>query len=179
MSSRRERSGSGMNQAARGALLSCALLMLGSCAPERRGSGRLEAEFGVFYGGQVQERRELPLVLDRSRQTHGFRLRMHPPPHGAREVRWEVALPGEGRWQRDSRGRLARPRKARLGRAAWRAGEPVFEQALHFSPGDPVGLWSVRVLLGDSVAIDRPFWVYDAADRARNAPEPFVGDAGG
>lgn len=145
--------------------------------PSRQGPD-FSSEFGVFFGGQVQQRKEIPFELDATRQTQGFRVRLEPPPKDPVEVRWELALPGAGRPRRDSQGRLARPRKVLLGQARWRPNEPVFEQALPFTPGEPLGLWSIRVLVGSRVVLDRPFWVYDADERSRGAPLPFESDAG-
>jgi hypothetical protein len=136
------------------------------------------AEFGIFYGGQVQERDQIPLDIDVTRQSQGFRLQIEPAPSEPLEIRWEVGMPGSGRPRRDSRGRLARPRKVLLGQARWRPGETLFEQSLPFSAGDPLGLWSVRVLVGSRVVLDRPFLVYDALERSRRAPLPFEADAG-
>lgn len=168
----------GSGRVTRWMALAALLVGLGACARQRAAADGPYAEFGIFYGGQVQERDQIPLELDQTRQTQGFRLQLEPPPAAPVEVRWELGMPGQGRPQRDSRGRLARPRKVVLGRAVWRPGEAVFEQALPFSPGDPLGLWSIRVLLGERTVIDRAFWVYDAAERARREPPPFAGDAG-
>jgi hypothetical protein len=46
-------------------------------------------------------------------------------------------------------------------------GELGFEKALQFQPGDPTGLWNVRVIIGDHVLIDRPFVV-----ESSRPPEP-------
>jgi hypothetical protein len=126
----------------------------------------LRAEFGVFYGGQVQERQEIPLVLDRKQQLQGFRLQRTPPPAEPLPVRWEISKPGTGRRLRSPRGFEAQ-RRVQSGQAEWRPGEPVFEQALPFSAGDPVGLWNLRVLYGDRAVLDRPFLVFDARKRER------------
>jgi len=126
----------------------------------------ITAEFGIFYGGQVQEREQIPFDLDRTRQTSGFRLRRSTALDQPLEIRWELGMPGSGRAVADSRGRSARPRRVQLGRARWRPGETVFEQVLPFAPGDPPGLWNVRILCGSRAVLDRPFWVYDPARRA-------------
>jgi len=154
------------------------LLPLGSACDELRADSepRVVGEFGVFYGGQVQERQEIPFELDRTRQVHGFRLELQPPPEHPLEVRWELGLPGSGRVVKDGQGRKARARRAQVGTARWRPGEAQFEQALAFSAGDPLGLWNMRVLVGSQVVIDRPFWVYDEARPGR--PELESSDAG-
>ena len=135
-------------------------------------------EFGVFYGGQIQERDEIPFELDGSRQRLGFRLTASPPPQVPVEVRWELGRPGTGRRVADAQGRKARPRKVQSGRAHFRPGEAVLEQMVAFSPGDPTGLWNMRVVLGQRVVIDRPFLVYDPAERARREQSAARADAG-
>lgn len=162
----------------RAAPFASALVLLAACtAPSNAAVSSVHAEFGIFYGGQVQERDEIPLSLDATRQRQGFRLTHSPPPAQALEVRWELGKPGQGRRVSDSQGRRARPRPVQLGRAHFRAGEPVFEQALPFAPDDPLGLWNIRVLVGDRVVLERPFVVYDPVERARR--EKAIAEADG
>jgi hypothetical protein len=152
------------------ALATCLLAIAFSVSCKRTtcaGDPGVKAEFGIFYGGQVQEREQLPLDVDGTRQTQGFRLRVDPPPERALEVRWEIGMPGVGRRVTDSQGRRARPRRVQLGQTRWRPGEAVFEQRIPFAPGDPLGLWNIRVLVGSQVVLDRPFFVFDERQRAR------------
>lgn len=167
-------------RSARGpSLCALALALSSSCTPSADAAGAgIVAEFGVFYGGQVQERDEIPFSLDVSRQRQGFRLTHTPPPAEPLEVRWELGKPGRGRRVPDSQGRRARPRAVQLGRAHFRPGEPVFEQALPFTADDPLGLWNLRVLVGERVVLERPFVVYDAAQRARRERAAAEADAG-
>lgn len=156
-----------------------ALALLAACTtPSKAGEPEIRAEFGIFYGGQVQERDQLPFSLDSARQRQGFRLTHTPPPARALEVRWELGKPGQGRRTPDSQGRRARPRPVQLGRAHFRAGEAVFEQALPFAPDDPLGLWNIRVLVAERVVLERPFVVYDAVERARRRQAAADSDAG-
>jgi hypothetical protein len=155
-----------------------AIALLAACTAPGKTEPEIEAEFGIFYGGQVQEREQIPLSLDSARQRQGFRLTHTPPPARALEVRWELGKPGQGRRTPDSQGRRARPRPVQLGRAHFRAGEAVFEQALPFAPGDPLGLWNIRVLVADRVVLERPFVVYDAVERARRRQTAADSDAG-
>jgi hypothetical protein len=141
-------------------------------------SPSLTAQFGVFYGGQVQERERIALELDQTRQTQGFRLELVPAPREALEVRWELGMPAAGRIQKDSQGRRARPRLTQLGVGRFRPGESRFEQSLAFAPGDPLGLWNIRVLVGSRVALDRPFWVYDQRQLERRERVIADSDAG-
>ena len=106
-----------------------ALLAVGLSGCEARGAAppvALEAAFGVFYGGQVQQRDEIPLSLDANRQRQGFRLTLAPAPQTALEVVWELGRPGAGKRVADARGRKTRPREVQLGRAHFRPGEGVF-----------------------------------------------------
>jgi hypothetical protein len=156
------------------------LLAVAACDARSDAAARdgVSAEFGIFYGGQVQELDEIPFELDAAKQRQGFRLTVRPAPAGALEVRWEVGRPGRGRRVRDSQGRDARPRAVEVGRAHFRPGEPVFEQVLPFAPDDPLGLWNMRVLIDDQVVMDRPFVVFDAASRARRREAAADSDAG-
>jgi hypothetical protein len=168
-----------MRRSFRRVLVLPVLLALPGCREPSAAAGRAaSAEFGVLYGGQVQERQELPFELDPSRQRIGFRLTLTPAPSDALEVRWELGKPGMGRRAADSQGRKARPRQVQLGRAHFRPGEPTFEQVVTFSPGDPLGLWNIRVQLGEEVVIDRPFVVYDPVERARRSEAFERSDAG-
>lgn len=155
------------------------LLALAGCDVEGTSGGRAtQAEFGVLYGGQVQERDELPFELDETRQRFGFRITLAPPPRDAPEVRWELGRPGKGRRVADSFGHKARPRQVELGSASFRPGEASFEQPLRFAPGDPLGLWNIRVLLGSEVVIERAFVVFDPLERARQRASAQRSDAG-
>lgn len=155
-------------------LLLCLALAAGCRARAEESSG-VVARFGVFFGGQVQERSELPLELDRARQLQGFRIDMEPPPAQAVEVRWELSLPSSRRAV-DEQGRKAPARRTRSGQVSMRPGEPRLEQTLPFASDDPLGLWNIRVLVGERVVIDRPFVVYDA--RAREQARHALPDAG-
>ena len=135
-------------------------LFVAGCAEAPRRQGPVaSAEFGIFFGGQVQERDELPFNLDRARQSQGFRLQFHAPLAEPLPVAWELDMPGAGR-RREGR-------VTKTGQAAARAGLSRLDQELPFEPGDPLGTWNVRVLVDGAPVIDRPFVVYDPAARRR------------
>jgi hypothetical protein len=140
------------------------LLALGLflAVPACRSKQRVQrAEFGVFYGGQVQERREIPFELDRTKQTHGIRIELAAPFDRDTEVTWEIDKPNPTRRGPGS------ARMAELGRARLPKGQDRFERIFAFQPDDAPGTWNVRVLLDGQLVIDRPFLVYDPIARAR------------
>jgi len=134
------------------------------------------SEFGVFYGGQIQERDEIPFVIDESRQQQGFRLVLARASTEPLEIRWELSRPGgipRGATLPSADGRVTE-----LGQATLPSGRTKFEKRFPFTAGDPLGLWNIRVTVGPHVAIDRPFTVYDAAARKRAKRAARTGDAG-
>ncbi len=148
--------------------LSGALLVLAcgvACTvPRGDESERIVAQFGVLFGGQLRRVDELALELDRNKQIQGIRV-AGPASRGARNVQWELGTAEFGRYRQDARGIEQRRRKTRHGAFRWLPGQPGVEQVLPFQPGDPTGLWSIRVMVDGQPVLDRPFWVFDAADR--------------
>lgn len=112
----------------------------------------LEAKFGVFFGGQVQERKELPLVIDRTRQTHGIRLDFREPPERPMRVAWEVEKPVPAKGV--DAGKLVE-----YGETQTRPGELRLEIPLSFRATDRPGDWHVRVTVAERVVLDRAFKV--------------------
>ena len=112
--------------------------------------------FGVLFGGQVQERKEIPFELDTSKQSVGFRIEARASDR-VRRIRWELTRPSSSG---DPTGRVTE-----LGDTLLPANQSSFEQVLRFEPGDPLGLHNIRILLDDRVVLDRPFVVYDPNKR--------------
>lgn len=142
------------------ALVALALVALGC----QRGSAELDAEFGVFFGGQVQELQEIPKELDPGRQQHGFRLTFRSAP--ARDVvaAWELSLPAT-----DKGG----PRAALVGRATAKAGQRVLDIPLAFRPTDPLGSWHAKLTADGQIVVDRDFQVV-AATPQKNVARPLA-----
>ena len=118
------------------------------------------ATFGVLYGGQIQQKREIPFELDPARQTQAFRVTLDAPAPSPLRVAWELSKPGRG----------GRKPTTKLEEAHLATGETLFERTLPFAPGDPTGLWNLRVVLTlpdgrETLVLDRPFEVYDAVAR--------------
>lgn len=158
------------------AAIACAL-WLSACTATTSDPVSVErAEFGVFFGGQVQEREEVPFVLDRSKQRLGFAITLKDPAPEPLVVQWEVSKPGPRRVPDTPSAPLGR--RAELFEGMLATGQREFNQSLEFEPGDALGLWNVRVLVGNNVAIDRPFMVYDPARRRRKLAEAARLDGG-
>jgi hypothetical protein len=124
------------------------------------------AEFGILFGGQVQDRSAIPLQLDRSKQSQGFRIELSRPLPEDIAVKWEITRP--------SGARRGPKRVTELGSATLRAGQRTFEARVDFEPGNPLGLWNARVVMGDRVLIDRPFEVYDPTRRPPSDAGPTI-----
>ena len=134
-----------------------ALCGLCELACESRAHGPVkEAEFGVFFGGQVQELQEIAKELDPARQQHGFRLTFREPLHQDVAVAWELSLPAT-----DKGG----PRAAMVGQATAKAGQSVLEVPIAFRPSDPLGSWHAKLTADNQVVVDRDFSVVAPASQ--------------
>lgn len=162
-------------------LLSAAALWLNTLACNTTTHGKKheveQAVFGVFYGGQLQRRDELPFQLDQQRQRQGFRIELARPLDTDTEVQWEVSRPG----RQHGSAPLSQPdgRITELRSATMQAGQTRFEQQLTFEPGDPLGLWNIRVVMAGQLLLDRPFTVFDAPTRRSALRAARPPDAGG
>ena len=124
----------------------------------------VDAKFGVFFGGQLQEREELPLVLDRTRQSHGIRLDFRDPPEQPLRVTWEIEKPGATK-------ALDAGKLVEYGETTTRAGEGRLEIPLSFRATDRPGAWHVRVSVAERLVVDRAFRVVVAGPAPRNDGE--------
>jgi hypothetical protein len=116
------------------------------CEPPPR-AGPAHGAFGVFFGGQVQERTELeasplhPPVL-------GFRLQFAEPLTEPHHIEYEVVRPGpNGK-------RVTEVRKIEVP-----LGQPHFDQRLEIGPNVAFGTWNVRVVCDGLVVVDRALLV--------------------
>jgi hypothetical protein len=154
------------------------LLALGlcvACTPNPEAALRdANARFGVLFGGQLQERSEIPFVLDPMKQSLALQLEFLPALKADTTAHWELSKPGppRGAYQ------LSAPeeRTTEFGDEPLRAGQQRLEKRLTLKPGDNLGLWNIRVSINQHVLLDRPFTVYDAASRP--AKSSALGDAG-
>lgn len=141
----------------------CAVLLALAC--ERRAPSPVkEAKFGVFFGGQVQELKEIQKELDPGRQQHGFRLTFRAPLEHELPVAWELSLPATDK---------AGPRAALVGEATAKLGQSVLELPMTFRTSDPLGAWHAKLTAGGEVVVDRDFMVV-AAPAQRVAPKSLA-----
>jgi len=158
---------------ARGTLAAVLSLCLAACAQKTEHTPELvkSAKFGVFFGGQIEERREIPFELDAAKQTLGFRVDFGEALATDVDVAWNIDEPEApvahaARRRRHAPAPPPAPSTRTLSsHATLHAGETRFEHLMSFEPGDPLGTWHVKVTVAGKVAIDRPFDVYDRAER--------------
>ncbi len=156
-----------------GSLLASLLLLLCSCDQLSQltqdpgaESPIQSAEFGVLFGGQIQERDQVPFELDARKQQLGFRVQLKAPLQRAATLEWELSKPTK-QGVRDLPVSRPEGRVTQLGSVTLPAGETRIDQTFRFEPGDPLGLWNVRVTLDDQLVLDRPFMVFDQRARRR------------
>ena len=131
----------------------CVWMGLFACVPEdAREDERVRVELGVFYGGQVQQLRRVPWPEDGQRPTFGFRLPFAEPLQEEQVVRWEVDMPS-----RTTPGQ----RVERIAEARLEPGRARLDQAVEVPPGARLGLWNVRVIVGDRLVLDRAVTLFD------------------
>jgi hypothetical protein len=129
------------------------------------------AKLGVFFGGEVQERREIPFELDPAKQLQGFRVEFTEPLAAETDIEWRIDMPkgtSQGkRRPKDPSETASPPRTTLAGKDVARVSETTLDHVVSFHPGDPLGLWNVRVVVRGKVVIDRPIEVFDPAARKR------------
>jgi hypothetical protein len=135
-----------------------ALTLLALCAALGPGCRKdetappLRAEFGVFFGGQVQERDELELTRGSARNVHGIRVDFREAPSRALEVTWEITKPDPS--SKSGTGTLVE-----YGKVSSRPGETRLDIPLAWKPSDRTGNWHVKASVEGAVVIDRDFRV--------------------
>jgi hypothetical protein len=139
------------------------LLALACQDPVRSDPLVKRAEFGIFYGGQVQERQRIGLVLDQTRQRQGLHLEFSRPLPEPTRVAWEIDMP-----RRDGKGRVTKIEEVIVP-----AGRDRLDQEIPFRPDDPFGTYNLRIIVAGALVLDRPYEVVDP--RARPAPTRDAG----
>lgn len=116
------------------------------------------AAFGVFFGGQIQDRKELPFELDRTKQSCGIRIDFRAPLSRAVPVGWEIARPLS---EKASKTDAGVDRVTEVGEVSARVGEQRLDVPVLLRQGQVLGSWHVRVKVGGRMVIDRDVRVFD------------------
>lgn len=134
-------------------LVALALYFAG--CPARREDSELErVEFGVLFGGDIQDRAVIPLELDPTRQELSLRITFRAALKRERLISWELERPSA---QRGPDGGVLFA--AELGEIRARLGERRAEAKLGFRRGDLPGDWRLRVRIDGTVVVERTFTV--------------------
>jgi hypothetical protein len=119
------------------------------------------AAFGVFFGGQIQDRKELPFELDPAKQLCGIRIDFRAPLAQPVTVGWEIARPISSHAAKNDAGS---EQVVEVGNASARVGESRLDVPISFRQGQVLGTWHVRVKVDTRVVIDRDVLVFDARE---------------
>ena len=120
------------------------------------------AAFGVFFGGQIQDRKELPFELDPAKQSCGIRVDFREPLARSVPLSWEIARPLR---EKASKTDAGVDRVTEIGEAAARVGERRLDVPVLFRQGQVLGSWHVRVKVDGRAVIDRDVLVFDPRER--------------
>jgi hypothetical protein len=102
----------------------------------------VSAQAGIFFGGQIQNRTDWPLVLDQARQTQGFRLTFAHVLREPTHVAWNVVRPAAATGKHGS---LHHEPAASSFDVTIPAGTERFDQLIPFADGDRPGEWRLQV----------------------------------
>ena len=138
------------------------LCLLGCPSKPERDALVERAAFGVFFGGQIQDRKELPFELDPTKQRCGIRIEFRAPLTRSVQVAWEIARPLTAR---ASKGDAALERVTEVGAAAARVGESRLDVPVSLRQGQVLGTWHVQVKVDGRAVIDRDVLVFDPRER--------------
>jgi len=139
-----------------------AFALLAACKTERGPDPLVErAAFGVFFGGQIQDRKELPFELEVAKQQQGFRVDFREPLASATPVHWEIARPLSAKSAKLEAGSTV----TEVGDATARVGETRLDVPISFRQGQVLGNWHVRLSVAARVVLDRDVLVFDARER--------------
>jgi len=135
-------------------------LVLAACrsrGDSQAGDLAADVEFGVLFGGDVQDRTAIPLELDATRQQLGLRVTFREPVPVDTRVTWEIEKP-TGKRGLDGGMLYA----AELGEQRLPRGERRLESSFAFRRGDPLGGWRIRVRVAERLVFERGFEVVSA-----------------
>jgi hypothetical protein len=118
------------------------------------------AEFGVLFGGDIQDRDRLTLETDPSKQELGLRVTFPVPVTRPTRVDWEIEKPSRVRGLDGGA-----TRAAELGKIELSPGERRADAKFGFRKGDLPGSWRVRVAVDGETVLERGFEVVSAENQ--------------
>jgi hypothetical protein len=146
-------------------LVVCAFGLLGCQSKPERDPLVERAAFGVFFGGQIQDRKELPFELDPAKQSCGIRVDFREPLSRSVKLSWEIARPLSAKASKSDAGS---DHVTEVGEVAARVGELRLDVPVLLRQGQVLGSWHVRVKVDERAVIDRDVLVFDPRElRAR------------
>jgi hypothetical protein len=129
-------------------------LLCAGCPRQREDPALERVEFGVLFGGDIQDRAVIPLELDPARQELSLRVTFRAPLTRERVVSWELERPSS---QRGADGGTLFA--AELGEIKAGPGERRAEAKIAFRRGDLPGTWRLHVRLDGRAVLERAFTV--------------------
>jgi hypothetical protein len=134
--------------------------VLGACRSPAADSDVLRVEFGVPFGGDIQDRAQIPLDLETRELS--LRVTFREPLAKERRLSWELERPSSARGSDGGMLFAAELGEARVGK-----GESRAEAKLAFRRSDPPGPWRIVVRLDGRTVLDRHFEVVDKPAREK------------
>lgn len=116
----------------------------------------VKAQAGIFFGGQVQNRSVWPLVLDKARQTQGFRLEFKQALKEPAQINWEIVHPPAAVKRHSSASGDPVPSTFAV---TVPAGTERFDQLIPFSDNDRPGEWKLRVTVNGTNVLSKSITV--------------------
>lgn len=133
------------------------------CRAQTDGDPLVErARFGIFFGGQIQDRSELPFELDQTKERIGIRIDFRRPLSQPALVGWEIARPAA---IKNGKSAAAPEQVVEVGDVRARLGESRLDVPLLLRSGQGLGTWHVRVKVDGRAVIDRDVRVFDPRER--------------
>jgi hypothetical protein len=151
-------------RAARSTFLAASLALLAStmlsaCRDSKADADIERVEFGVLFGGDIQDREELPLELDPAEQELGVRVAFRAPLTAPRLVSWELERPTTAKAPSGT------AYAAELGQIRAAPGERRAEAKVHLRSNDLPGVWRIHVKVDGRAVLDRSVRVTPRAKR--------------
>ncbi len=120
----------------------------------------IKAQVGIFFGGQIQNRTEWPLVLDETRQTQGFRIDFGQVLRQPAQLTWNIVRPAV-----KPRRHASSPNESAVSsfEVTVPAGTERLDQLVRFNDGDRPGEWKLHVAVNGISVVDHSIQVVSKA----------------